>query len=172
MPLEPMQEVVVDPKLKPFLIPKRYELVKKLGSGAYGCVASFKDATTGEKVAVKKIQNAYADVIDGKRILREIRLMRHFKHDNVSRIRDLIPPNKPQHDDIYIVMDLMETDLHRVIHSKQPLTEEHFQYFLYQILKTPALSITCRPGLPFGIHSRSTGAGVPSVDRIFLTWSR
>mmetsp|Transcript_122294 Transcript_122294/g.280161 ORF Transcript_122294/g.280161 Transcript_122294/m.280161 type:complete len:377 (+) Transcript_122294:1707-2837(+) len=135
MPLEPMQEVVVDPKLKPFLIPKRYELVKKLGSGAYGCVASFKDAATGEKVAVKKIQNAYSDVIDGKRILREIRLMRHFQHDNVSRIRDLIPPNKPQHDDIYIVMDLMETDLHRVIHSKQPLTEEHFQYFLYQILR-------------------------------------
>ena len=28
----------------------------------------------------------------------------------------------------------MESDLHRIIHSKQELTEEHFRYFLYQLL--------------------------------------
>lgn len=29
----------------------------------------------------------------------------------------------------------METDLHRIIYSKQPLTIDHIQYFLYQILR-------------------------------------
>ncbi len=29
----------------------------------------------------------------------------------------------------------METDLHQIIHSKQPLTEQHLQYFLYQIFR-------------------------------------
>ena len=29
----------------------------------------------------------------------------------------------------------MDTDLHRVIHSPQPLTLEHCQYFLYQLLR-------------------------------------
>ena len=29
----------------------------------------------------------------------------------------------------------METDLHRIIYSKQKLTDEHVQYFLYQILR-------------------------------------
>lgn len=29
----------------------------------------------------------------------------------------------------------MDTDLHYIIHSKQPLSEEHFKYFLYQILR-------------------------------------
>ena len=29
----------------------------------------------------------------------------------------------------------MDTDLHYIIHSKQPLTDEHFKYFLYQILR-------------------------------------
>ena len=29
----------------------------------------------------------------------------------------------------------METDLHRVIYSKQELTDEHIQYFIYQILR-------------------------------------
>ncbi|CAK5117995.1 unnamed protein product [Meloidogyne enterolobii] len=31
-------------------------------------------------------------------------------------------------------MDLMETDLHQIIHSSQKLTDQHNQYFLYQIL--------------------------------------
>jgi mitogen-activated protein kinase 7 len=34
-----------------------------------------------------------------------------------------------------MVMDLMETDLHQIIYSQQPLTDQHFQYFLYQILR-------------------------------------
>jgi serine/threonine protein kinase len=37
--------------------------------------------------------------------------------------------------EIYIVSELMETDLHRVIYSRQPLSEEHIQYFVYQILR-------------------------------------
>ncbi|RYG69925.1 hypothetical protein EON64_01480 [archaeon] len=31
--------------------------------------------------------------------------------------------------------DLMETDLHRIIYSRQPLTIDHIQYFVYQILR-------------------------------------
>jgi len=33
------------------------------------------------------------------------------------------------------VMDLMDTDLHRVIHSKQDLSDQHYQYFIYQLLR-------------------------------------
>ena len=29
----------------------------------------------------------------------------------------------------------METDLHRVIYSRQDLSEDHIQYFIYQILR-------------------------------------
>lgn len=47
----------------------------------------------------------------------------------------MYPPYHPDFDDIYIVTDLMETDLHRVIYSKQVLNEEHHQYFSYQILR-------------------------------------
>ena len=86
-------------------------------------------------MAVKKVQNAFDDLIDAKRILREIRLLRHFKHENVIRILDMYPPSGVEFEDIYIVTDLMETDLHRVIYSKQQLTDEHAQYFAYQILR-------------------------------------
>merc|ERR1719207_53358 len=110
------------------------EFIKKVGSGAYGSVASFQDTRTGEKVAVKKITKAFDDLVDGKRILREVKLLRHFNHDNIIRILDMYPPDSVHYEDIYIVTDLMETDLHRVIYSKQPLTDEHYQFFSHQIL--------------------------------------
>lgn len=44
-------------------------------------------------------------------------------------------PNKETFNDIYIVNELMDTDLHQVIRSKQVLTTEHKQYFIYQILR-------------------------------------
>lgn len=66
------------------------EFIRKVGSGAYGTVASFSDGrgmpcSVGQmvrvfvldhKVAVKKVQNAFDDLIDAKRILREIKLLR------------------------------------------------------------------------------------------------
>merc|ERR1711972_110613 len=83
----------------------------------------------------KKITDAFHDLIDGKRILREVKLLRSFQHDNIISILDMYPPDHPDFDDIYIVTDLMETDLHRVIYSKQVLNDEHHQYFSYQILR-------------------------------------
>lgn len=45
------------------------------------------------------------------------------------------PEAKTGFNDIYIVTEFMETDLHRVIYSRQDLTDEHIQYFVYQILR-------------------------------------
>jgi len=139
MPIFDLHEVVVDGKpgdgKSTFRVPVHMELVKKVGSGAYGCVASFKNKENGEKLAVKKITNAFGDLVDGKRILREVKLLRQLDHENIIRILDMYPPKSPDFEDIYIVTDLMETDLHKVIYSKQPLTEEHHQYFVHQLLR-------------------------------------
>ncbi|KAL7068708.1 protein kinase domain-containing protein [Cryptosporidium serpentis] len=118
-----------------YLVPEFYKYIKKVGSGAYGCVASFYDRSKGKYIAVKKILDAFQDLIDAKRILREIKLLRQLHHENILSIIDLLPPESPYFSDIYIVTELMETDLHRVIYSKQTLTNEHIQYFMYQILR-------------------------------------
>lgn len=128
------KEHLIDGKVR-FKVPAHYDLIKKVGSGAYGTVASFQDPKTGQKIAVKKITDAFHDLVDGKRILREVKLLRSFNHDNIISILDMYPPEHPDFDDIYIVTDLMETDLHRVIYSKQVLNDEHHQYFAYQILR-------------------------------------
>ena len=40
------------------------------------------------------------------------------------------PDNKSTYNDVYVITDLMETDLNRVIYSRQELTDEHIQYFI------------------------------------------
>jgi mitogen-activated protein kinase 1/3 len=120
-----------------FEIHSRYSLIRPIGHGAYGVVISALDRESGQKVAIKKVSRAFEDPIDAKRILREIKLMKNFSHENVIRILDIIPPSPTTEDfeDVYIVQDLMETDLHRIIYSKQALTIDHIQYFIYQILR-------------------------------------
>lgn len=119
-----------------FTVDSRYEYIKKIGQGAYGIVVSAFDRKTNTKVAIKKVSNAFEDLIDAKRILREIKLLSFFDHENIISLLDVHKPSaRTGYEDIYIVTDLMETDLHRVIYSKQELTDEHIQYFMYQMLR-------------------------------------
>lgn len=71
-----------------FVIDKRYEIQQVLGMGAYGLVVSAIDKESEKKVAVKKVSNLCDNIGDAKRILREIRLMRFLKHDQV-RVREV-----------------------------------------------------------------------------------
>lgn len=44
----------------------------------------------------------------------------------VIAIKDIIrPPLKENFNDVYIVYELMDTDLHQIIRSNQPLTDDH-----------------------------------------------
>ncbi|KAJ6813190.1 mitogen-activated protein kinase 1-like [Iris pallida] len=110
--------------------------IMPIGKGAYGIVCSALNSENGEQVAIKKIANAFDNKIDAKRTLREIKLLRHMDHENVVAIRDIIPPPvRETFNDVYIAYELMDTDLHQIIRSNQALSEEHCQYFLYQLLR-------------------------------------
>lgn len=119
-----------------FTIDARYRLMKVMGHGAYGVVISAQDKNTGQEYAIKKCHNVFDYLEDAKRILREMKLMRTFDHPNVIRMVDLIPPEgSGSFDDIYIVQDLMDTDLRRIIESSQSLSMDHIRYFVCQILR-------------------------------------
>ncbi|GLE02382.1 hypothetical protein PINS_up011220 [Pythium insidiosum] len=118
-----------------FTLDRRYRLSKSIGTGAYGAVISAVDVVKQRNVAIKKITNIFDDLVDAKRILREVRLLRHLNHKNVTRLLDLAPPPSHQRlEDMYLITELMETDLHQVIYSMQPMSDDHVKYFLYQML--------------------------------------
>ncbi|KAI9401239.1 hypothetical protein POPTR_001G099900v4 [Populus trichocarpa] len=110
--------------------------VRPIGRGAYGIVCAAVNSETHEEVAIKKIGNAFDNIIDAKRTLREIKLLCHMDHENVIAMRDIIrPPKMEAFNDVYIVYELMDTDLHQIIRSEQSLNDDHCQYFLYQLLR-------------------------------------
>ncbi|CAG07587.1 unnamed protein product [Tetraodon nigroviridis] len=120
-----------------FDVGEEYDIIEKIGTGAYGVVSSARRRDNGQKVAIKKISNVFEVVTNAKRTLRELKILKHFKHDNIIAIKDILQPNLPHSafKSVYVVLDLMESDLHQIIHSAQTLTPEHTRYFLYQLLR-------------------------------------
>ncbi|XP_026170757.1 mitogen-activated protein kinase 7 isoform X2 [Mastacembelus armatus] len=120
-----------------FDVGEEYDVIETIGTGAYGVVSSARRRDNGQQVAIKKISNAFEVVTNAKRTLRELKILKHFKHDNIIAIKDILQPNLPHSafKSVYVVLDLMESDLHQIIHSAQTLTPEHTRYFLYQLLR-------------------------------------
>ncbi len=93
-------------------------------------------SSSSQLVAIKKIQKAFEHKLFTKRTLRELKILRVLKHSNIASITKLLlPPSREAFEDLYVVYELMETDLKTIIRSPQVLTEEHVQFFLYQILR-------------------------------------
>ncbi|RMX65946.1 hypothetical protein DD238_003325 [Peronospora effusa] len=119
----------------PFTIPRHYQLIKVCGRGAYGIVIAATNLRTGGNVAIKKVIDCIWHPHQLKQILRECRLIRHMAHENVLSLLDLIPPpSYTDFRDVYMTVDLMEMDLHRIIYSKEVLRDDHIRYFLFQML--------------------------------------
>lgn len=118
-----------------FEIDTKYVPIKPIGRGAYGVVCSSIDMETHEKVAIKKIQNVFGNRIDALRTLRELKLLRHVKHENVIALKDvMMPMHRSSFKDVYLVYELMDTDLHHIIKSSQPLSNDHCKFFIFQLL--------------------------------------
>uniref|UniRef100_A0A8C9WAX6 Mitogen-activated protein kinase n=1 Tax=Scleropages formosus TaxID=113540 RepID=A0A8C9WAX6_SCLFO len=116
--------------------PAEMEPDRPIGYGAFGVVWSVTDPRDGRKVALKKMPNVFQNLVSCKRVFRELRMLCFFKHDNVLSALDILqPPQIDCFEEIYVITELMQSDLHKVIVSPQPLTTDHIKVFLYQILR-------------------------------------
>lgn len=111
------------------------------------------------KVAIKRI-TPFEHSMFCLRTLREIKLLRHFRHENIIALLDIVRPVSYElFSEVYLIQvclllgrplplfaladsfgprrssqELMETDMHRVIRT-QELSDDHCQYFIYQTLR-------------------------------------
>uniref|UniRef100_A0AAQ5YF82 mitogen-activated protein kinase n=1 Tax=Amphiprion ocellaris TaxID=80972 RepID=A0AAQ5YF82_AMPOC len=117
-------------------VPERYQNLSPVGSGAYGSVCSAYDMKTGLKIAVKKLSRPFQSIIHAKRTYRELRLLKHMKHENVIGLLDVFTPatSLKEFTDVYLVTHLMGADLNNIVKC-QKLTDDHVQFLIYQILR-------------------------------------
>uniref|UniRef100_A0A665U0M6 mitogen-activated protein kinase n=1 Tax=Echeneis naucrates TaxID=173247 RepID=A0A665U0M6_ECHNA len=121
-------------------VPQRYQNLTPVGSGAYGSVCSACDMKTNLKIAVKKLSRPFQSIIHAKRTYRELRLLKHMKHENVSKLwEDVYVPSDSCNFlsfliGRYLVTHLMGADLNNIVKC-QKLTDDHVQFLIYQILR-------------------------------------
>lgn len=83
-------------------------------------------------MAIKKIERAFEHKVFAQRTLRELKIMRLLEHENILSIKSVLQPDSLEKlNELYVVTELMETDLAQIVKSNQPLSEQHIQFFLY-----------------------------------------
>ncbi|CVL09064.1 related to pathogenicity MAP kinase 1 [Fusarium mangiferae] len=124
---------MADSNFSGFNVSNKYHIGSILGSGAYGIVRSAVHRPSGQKVAIKRIELPNIPIFC-LRALREIKLLRRISHENIISILDIERPYcYSELTEIYIVQEIMDTDLHKAIKS-QLLTDDHGQFLIYQSL--------------------------------------
>ncbi|CCF73394.1 mitogen-activated protein kinase [Babesia microti strain RI] len=116
-------------------IPPRYELKRLIGSGSYGQVSKAYDSIENRYVAIKRIHKVFDDLVDCKRILREIAILNRLDHPNVVKLLDIIiPSNMETFDELYVVLEIADSDFKKLLRSSAFLTESHVRTLTYNLL--------------------------------------
>lgn len=130
-----MQKIDFKGKYSDWEIGEDYEITKIVGKGSYGDVAEAIQKKTGKKVAIKRIYRVFEDLIDCKRIVREIAILRRLHHVNIVGLLDIIEPNDIENfDTLYLVMEYCQSDVKKLVKSATHLQLEHIQLLMYNLL--------------------------------------
>jgi len=169
----------------------RYDIIEKLGKGAYGVVWKATDKSGGDIVALKKIFNAFQNATDSQRTYREVFLLKELENENIIRLHKIIRAENDE--DLYLVFEYMDSDLHYAIRSGI-LEEDHKRYIIYQLLKALVflhsanvvhrdlkpenllLNTACQLkvadfGLARSVHE-TEGSAYPMTDYVATRWYR
>jgi len=120
-----------------FNLPKRYEVLKIIGQGAYATVVEAYDHKHGKIVAIKKNRNVFCNRINAIRMLRELQLLARTWHRDVIKLTAALCPsfsNIETFRDVYLIMPKLDVSLDRVINAMK-LPIGHVKYLLYQLLR-------------------------------------
>jgi len=110
----------------------RYSFYCEIGAGSYSSVCEAIDNTTMKHVAIKKFTGIFRDTILCHRVLRELEIIFSLNHPFIVRPLDLIIRSETA--DIYLVMELVPSDLRRLIKSSLFLDRKQVKILMYRLL--------------------------------------
>ena len=71
----------------------------------------------------------------GKRTIRELKLLRYLKHDNILQLDSiLLPRSREDFEYIYMTSSLVKTDLYEFLKNPIQLSLEDIKFISYQLL--------------------------------------
>lgn len=96
-----------------------YKIIRLIGAGSYGSVVEATHVPTNTRVAIKRMEDIFADNEDCKKMVREIKLLMSMNHGNfITKILDIVEPKDLKNfKNIYIVLEYVDTDLRKVLKS-------------------------------------------------------
>lgn len=116
-------------------IPSHYDVRQLIGSGSYGSVCEAHDSQQQRLVAIKRLGHMFDDLIDCKRILREISILAKLDHQNIVKLYDVIVPcDVSVFQELYMVMEICDSDLKKLCRTDVTLTPLHISTLLYNLL--------------------------------------
>lgn len=116
-------------------VPDRFDILRTIGQGSYGSVCEAMDLKAKRKVAVKRLNDMFDNLEDCRRLLREIAFLNRLKHPNIIRFIGVHCPEPIEtFEELFIFMDLCDTDLQRLFDSKAQLSMPHVKTLLANLL--------------------------------------
>jgi mitogen-activated protein kinase 1/3 len=116
-------------------LPKRYQIRQLIGTGSYGHVCEAFDHDKNLIVAIKKVNHVFEDLIDCKRILREIAILSRLNNDSVVQLYDIcMPEDARTFDEICVVLEICDSDLKKLFRTPVNLSELHVKTLLYNMM--------------------------------------
>ncbi|KAF0689143.1 Aste57867_19415 [Aphanomyces stellatus] len=108
----------------------KYEVLGIVGEGAYGVVLKCRNKENGEVVAIKKFKESEDDEIVRKTTLREVKLLKMLKQENIVNLKEAFRRKGK----LYLVFEYVEKNLLEVLEEKPTgLDPELVRRYVYQL---------------------------------------
>jgi cyclin-dependent kinase-like len=112
---------------------ENYENLGTIGEGTYGLVLKARHKATGKIVAIKKFKESDEDEQVQKTALREIRILKQLRHDNIVSLLDVFRRNGK----LYLVFEYVQrTILEDLEANPSGLDYKHVKSCFYQLLQS------------------------------------
>ncbi|XP_059327126.1 cyclin-dependent kinase-like 2 [Ammospiza nelsoni] len=113
----------------------KYQVLGLVGEGSYGMVTKCRNRESGQIVAVKKFLESDDDAAVRKIALREIKLLKQLRHENLVNLLDVCKRKKRW----YLVFEFVDhTMLNDLEDSPNGLDFERVRKYLFQIMRAIA----------------------------------
>ncbi|KAF4736217.1 hypothetical protein FOZ62_024014 [Perkinsus olseni] len=108
----------------------KYEVVTAVGEGAYGVVLKCRNKDTGDVVAIKKFKESEDDDVVKKTTLREVRILRMLRHENIVQLREAFRRKGK----LYLVFEFVDKNLLELLDIyPQGLEADTVRYCIWQL---------------------------------------